>query len=76
MNVSRDHRRHALRVAAVATLIVMVAYVVTAVVLNLVVTNHLVSTADARLSDRLKDAQNQTLTLPRIDLARRASRRR
>ena len=53
-----------MRVAAVATLIVMVAYMVTAVVLNLVVTNHLVSTADARLSDRLNDAQNGTLTLP------------
>ena len=45
-------------------LIVMVGYVVTAVVLNLVVTNHLVSTADARLSDRLTDAQNGALTLP------------
>jgi len=64
VKVSRDHRRHAVRVAVVATLTVMVAYVVTAVVLNLVVTNHLVSTADARLSDRLKDAQNGTLALP------------
>ena len=65
MKVSRDHRLHAVRVAAVATLTVMAAYVVAAVVLNLVVTNHLVSTADPRLSDRLKDAQNGTLTLPR-----------
>ena len=47
-----------MRVAAVATLIVMVGYVLAAaVMLNLVVTNHLVGTADARLSDRLKDAQ-------------------
>ena len=64
MNLSRAHRRHALRVAAVATLIVMLGYVVAAVVLNLIVTNHLVSTADARLSDRLDDAQHQTLSLP------------
>ena len=64
MRAGRDHRRNAVRVAAVATLIVMLAYVVAAVVLNLIVTNHLVSTADKRLSDRLKDAQNRTLTLP------------
>ncbi len=64
MNLSRAHRRHALRVAAVATLIVMVGYVVAAVVLNLIVTDHLVSTADGRLSDRLDDAQHQTLSLP------------
>ena len=32
--------------------------------LNLIVTDHLVSTADARLSDRLDDAQHQTLSLP------------
>ena len=76
MKAGRDHRRHAVRVAAVATLIVMLAYVVAAVVLNLIVTNHLVSTADTRLSDRLKDAQNRTLTLPRIYPAGRASRRR
>ena len=64
VTVSNDHRGHAVRVAAVVTLIVMVAYVVTAVVLNLVVTNHLVGTADARLSDRLTDAQNGSRTLP------------
>jgi signal transduction histidine kinase len=64
VKISRDHRRHAVRVAAVATLIVMAAYVVAAVVLNLIVTDHLVHTADTRLSDRLKDAQNRTLTLP------------
>ena len=75
VKVGRDHRRHAVRVAAVATLIVMAAYVVAAIVLNLIVTNHLVSTADTRLSDRLKDAQHRTLDSPRSHLARRASRR-
>jgi signal transduction histidine kinase len=65
VKAGRAHRRYAVRVAAVATLIVMLAYVVAALVLNLIVTNHLVSTADTRLSDRLKDAQNRTLTLPR-----------
>jgi signal transduction histidine kinase len=64
VNVSRDHRRHAVRVAAVATLIVMASYLVAAVVLNLIITNHLVSTADARLSDRLQDVRDRTLALP------------
>lgn len=65
MKTSRRHRRHAVRVAAVATLIVMVFYVVAAIVLNLIVTNHLISTIDNRLADRLEDAQQQTLTLHR-----------
>ena len=64
MNASRAHRRHAVRVAAVATLIVMVSYVLAALVLNLIVTNHLVRTTDTRLHDRLVDASRQTLTLP------------
>jgi len=64
VNASRAHRRHALRVAAVATLIVMVSYVLAALVLNLIVTNHLIGTTDARLHDRLVDASRQTLTLP------------
>ena len=64
MKVTRAHRRHAVRVAAVATLIVMVGYVIAAVVINLIVTNHLVGTTDQRLHDRLTDASRQTLTLP------------
>jgi signal transduction histidine kinase len=62
--MTRVHRRHAVRVAAVATLIVMVGYVIAAVVLNLIVATHLVGTTDARLHDRLADASRQTLTLP------------
>ena len=65
VNTTRAHRRHAVRVAAVATLIVMVFYVVAAIVLNLIVTNHLISTTDNRLADRLEDARQQTLALPR-----------
>ena len=64
MKASRAHQRHAVRVAAVATLIVMVGYVLAALILNLVVTNHLVGTTDTRLHDRLVDASRQTLALP------------
>jgi len=64
VNLTRAHRRHAVRVAAVATLIVMVGYVIAAIVLNLIVTNHLVGSTDARLADRLQDTSQQTLTLP------------
>ena len=46
-----------MRVAAVATLIVMVFYVIAAIILNLIVTNHLIGTTDNRLADRLKDAR-------------------
>jgi signal transduction histidine kinase len=64
VKTSRGHRRHAVRVAAVATLIVMVFYVMAAIVMNLIVTNHLISTTDNRLADRLEDARQQTLALP------------
>ncbi len=64
MNASRAHQRHAVRVAAVATLIVMISYVLAALILNLIVTNHLVGTTDTRLHDRLVDASRQTLELP------------
>ncbi len=67
MNLTRAHRRHAVRVAAAATLIVMVGYVVAAAVVNVIVTDHLVHAADSRLSDRLSDAQHQTLALPGSD---------
>ncbi len=64
MNMTRAHRRHAVRVAAVATVIVMTGYVIAALILNLIVTNHLVGNTDTRLHDRLIDASHQTLTLP------------
>ena len=64
MKASRAHRRHAIRVAAIATLVVLACYVVAALVLNALVTNHLAATTDARLADHLHDAGRQTLTLP------------
>jgi signal transduction histidine kinase len=42
----------------------MVFYVIAAIVLNLLVTDHLVSKTDGRLADRLEDARQQTLDLP------------
>jgi signal transduction histidine kinase len=43
------------RVAAVTTLVVMACYTVAAVVVNAIVTHHLVADVDARLSDRVRD---------------------
>jgi signal transduction histidine kinase len=65
VNETRNHRRHAVRVAGTATLVVMVCYVVAALVLNVLVTRHMVTTIDHRLADRLDDAARQTLTLPK-----------
>ena len=42
----------------------MVFYVVAAIILNVVVTSHMIGTTDNRLTDRLNDARQQTLTLP------------
>jgi signal transduction histidine kinase len=64
VNEARSRRRHAVRVAGIATLVVMACYVIAAVVLNVVVTRHLIGTIDNRLGDRLEDAARQTLTLP------------
>jgi signal transduction histidine kinase len=60
----KAHRRHALRVAAVATLVVMAGYVLAAFILNMIVVDHLVDSTDARLTDRLQDLRTRTLTLP------------
>jgi signal transduction histidine kinase len=59
MTAQRKHRQHALRVAGATTLIVLAFYVVAVVVLNEVVTHHLIMTADNRLMDRLSDARQQ-----------------
>jgi len=63
VKVTQAHRRHALRVAAIATVIVMACYVLAAFILNTVVIDHLVGSTDARLTDRLHDARSSTLTL-------------
>jgi signal transduction histidine kinase len=54
--IVRTHRRHVVRVAAITTLLVMACYTVAAVVVNAIVTHHLVADVDARLSDRVSDA--------------------
>lgn len=59
MTIARSHLRHTVRVAAVATLLVMLCYVVAAVVVNLIVTNHLLGNVDARLLDRVQDASER-----------------
>jgi signal transduction histidine kinase len=56
VKITRTHRRHVVRVAAITTLLVMAAYTITAVVVNAIVTHHLVADVDARLSDRATDA--------------------
>ncbi|MHB8681840.1 MAG: sensor histidine kinase [Acidimicrobiales bacterium] len=52
---------HALRVAGAATLIVAVAYVLVVGIFDVVVVHRLVGGVDARLADRLRDAQRSAL---------------
>jgi signal transduction histidine kinase len=54
-----SHRLHAARVAAIATVIVMVGYIVAVVVLNVFVVQRLTNQADLRLTERLADAQRE-----------------
>jgi signal transduction histidine kinase len=56
LKIARTHRRHVVRVAAITTLLVMACYTVAAVVINAIVTHHLIADVDARLSDRATDA--------------------
>ncbi len=69
MTDGNEHRTAAFRVAGIATVIVMAGYMVAALVLNLVVTHHVVTTMDNRLADRLNDVRSQTLALPRAGAA-------
>ena len=71
MKTEQAHRRHAVRVAGVATLIVMAAYVVAALLLNMVVSHHFVTTTDARLGDRLADARQGNFDIARLGAAGR-----
>lgn len=56
MTIARTHRRHVVRVAAITTLVVMACYTLAAVVVNAIVTHHLIADVDSRLSDRVADA--------------------
>src|SRR6185437_12479177 len=73
MNIARAHRRHVVRVAAITTLLVMACYTVAAVVVNAIVTHHLIADVDGRLSDRAQDAlprstpERGSLTAPDLD---------
>ena len=55
--VGRPRRAHAVRVAAVATLIIAVVYVAALAIFNAVAANRLVAGVDTQLRDTLKDAQ-------------------
>jgi signal transduction histidine kinase len=58
------HRSHAVRVAGAATIVVLAVYVVAVIVLNILVTHHLITTADNRLQDRLNDERDK-ITAPK-----------
>jgi two-component system sensor histidine kinase CiaH len=60
-----DHRLHAAKVAAIATAVVMVAYLIAVVVLNILVVHRLTGQADVRLSERLGDARKDVLSAPK-----------
>ena len=61
MKATKANRSHAAKVAAVATAIVMGCYVIGVIVLNIVVVHRLTTEVDARLSQRLADANRLTL---------------
>ncbi len=61
--MTRSHLRHTVRVAAVATVLVMLCYIVAAIIVNLIVTNHLVGNVDTRLLDRVQDASQEAPSL-------------
>lgn len=69
MSVKPSHRLHAAKVAGMATAIVMAAYVVIAVVLNVLVVHRLTNHADNHLSERLSDARRDVLRVPRSGAA-------
>jgi signal transduction histidine kinase len=70
MKRGRDQGRqffvHAARVAAVATLLIGVAYVVFVVAFDTIDTHHLISQVDASLTDRLSDASDHGRVLPKV----------
>jgi signal transduction histidine kinase len=63
VKANRANRSHAAKVAAVATVIVMGCYVIGVVILNFVVVNRLTTEVDARLAQRLVDANQLTFPI-------------
>ncbi len=64
MNAKRGRRIHAVRVATVATAVVMASYVIAVVALNLFVVHRLTTQADARLTQTLADAAKTSFQVP------------
>jgi signal transduction histidine kinase len=58
--VKRSSRAHAARVAAIATLVVAVCFVMGALVVNVVVSHQMSAAVDTRLADRLADVKSAT----------------
>lgn len=64
MNAKRGRRLHAVRVATVATAVVMASYVIAVVALNVFVVHRLTAQADARLSQSLANTEKTTFQVP------------
>ena len=67
MRTKAVHRLHAAKVAAMATAVVMVTYLVATIVLNMFVVQRLTNQADVRLSGRLVDVRREVLSLPKTE---------
>lgn len=64
MDTERSRRLHAARVAAMATAVVLVVYVIAVIALNVVVARRLTAQVDLRLSSQLAEARTATVHLP------------
>ena len=59
------HRLHAAKVAAMATAVVIITYLIAVIALDVFVVHRLTNQADARLSERLVDARKEVLSVPK-----------
>jgi signal transduction histidine kinase len=64
VNPTTAPHRSALRVAAIATVVVMAGYILAAFILNMIIVDHLLHSTDVRLTDRLQDMHTQALASP------------
>ncbi|MGO8872833.1 MAG: sensor histidine kinase [Acidimicrobiales bacterium] len=64
MGARRGRHLHAVRVATVATVVVMASYVIAVIALNLFVAHRLTAQADSRLAQSLATAKRSTLQFP------------
>ena len=63
MSAKAVHRLHAAKVAAMATAVVVITYLIAAIVLDVFVVHRLTNQADVRLSERLVDARKEILSV-------------